>query len=48
MCFTVDQKILFGVLEDQDIEDGFFFYTTFYNAPQVIRVRLRSFFLALP
>lgn len=39
MCFTVDHKVLFGELTDQTVEDGFFFYTTFYNAPPVIRVR---------
>ena len=38
VCFTVDHKLLFTNYGDQDVEDSFFFYTTFYNAPQVIRV----------
>lgn len=39
VCFTVDYKLLFADLSEQSVEDGFFFYTTFYNAPPVIRVR---------
>ena len=40
VCFTVDHKLLFGALTEQAVEDGFFFYTTFYNSPPVIKVCL--------
>ncbi|KAL5531646.1 hypothetical protein ACEPAG_4523 [Sanghuangporus baumii] len=42
VCFTIDHKLLFGQLNEQSVEDGFFFYTTFYNAPPVIRALLHS------
>ncbi|EJD07547.1 uncharacterized protein FOMMEDRAFT_137824 [Fomitiporia mediterranea MF3/22] len=42
VCFTVDHKLLFGELTEQTVDDGFFFYTTFYNAPPVIRALLHS------
>lgn len=42
VCFTVDHKLLFTEYSAQDVEDGLFFYTTFYNAPQVIRVRRQT------
>ena len=38
MCFTVDHKLLFTQFTDQDVEDGFFLYTTFYNSPPAIKV----------
>ncbi|KLO19048.1 hypothetical protein SCHPADRAFT_865628 [Schizopora paradoxa] len=42
VCFTVDHKLLFTAYTDQSIEDGFLFYTTFYNAPPAIRTLLHS------
>ncbi|PAV20103.1 Shr3 amino acid permease chaperone [Pyrrhoderma noxium] len=42
VCFTVDHKLLFGALTEQAVEDGFFFYTTFYNSPPVIKLVLHS------
>lgn len=42
VCFTVDHRLLFGTLTEQAIEDGFFFYTTFYNSPPVIKLVLHS------
>jgi hypothetical protein len=41
VCFTVDQRILYGTLTEETIEDGFQFYTTFFNAPPAIKVRKR-------
>ncbi|THG99753.1 hypothetical protein EW145_g7205 [Phellinidium pouzarii] len=38
VCFSVDHNLLFGELSEKSVEDGFFFYTTFYNAPPVIKV----------
>jgi hypothetical protein len=38
ICLTVDYRILWA-LDDQAVQDGMVFYSTFYNAPVVIRVR---------
>ncbi|KAH8116425.1 Shr3 amino acid permease chaperone [Phellopilus nigrolimitatus] len=42
VCFTVDQKLLYRDVTEQSVEDGFFFYTTFYNAPLVIKTLLHT------
>lgn len=42
ICFNVDHKLLWGDLTDEIVEDGFQFYTTFYNAPPAIKVRKRK------
>lgn len=38
ICLTVDYRILYA-LDDQAVQDGMVFYSTFYNAPMAIRVR---------
>src|ERR1700742_1541484 len=38
ICFNVDHRILWGELTEDVINDGFQFYTTFYNAPPAIKV----------
>jgi len=40
--FTVDHKLLFSKFTEQDVEDGFFYYTTFYNAPPAIKALLHA------
>ncbi|KAI5121515.1 hypothetical protein M0805_006552 [Coniferiporia weirii] len=42
VCFSVDHKLLFGEVLEKSVEDGFFFYTTFYNSPPVIKTLLHS------
>lgn len=48
MCFTIDHKLLFAEFDEQDIEDGFLFYTMFYNAPPAIKVSDAESVEALP
>lgn len=38
ICFNVDHKILWSTLTEEVVEDGFQFYTTFFNAPPAIKV----------
>ena len=38
ICFNVDYRILWGELTDEVVNDGFQFYTTFFNAPPAIKV----------
>jgi hypothetical protein len=38
ICFNVDHRILYGQLNQDVIQDGFQFYTTFFNAPPAIKV----------
>ena len=48
VCMNIDHRLLYQELNEQTIEDGFLFYTTFYNAPPAIKVRnmlLRNYFL---
>jgi len=42
MCFTIDHRLLFTQFTERDVEDGFFFYTTFFNAPPAIKMLLHS------
>jgi len=43
ICFNVDHRILYGELTDGVVEDGFQFYTTFFNAPPAIKALLHGF-----
>ena len=38
ICLNVDYRILFMPLTEENISDGFAFYTTFYNSPPAIKV----------
>ncbi|RXW23956.1 hypothetical protein EST38_g1888 [Candolleomyces aberdarensis] len=42
ICFNVDYRILWGELTDEVINDGFQFYTTFFNAPPAIKALLHG------
>jgi len=42
ICLTVDQKLLWGELTEETINNGFQFYTTFFNAPLAIKGLLHS------
>jgi len=42
ICFNVDHRILYGKLTDDVVEDGFQFYTTFFNAPPAIKALLHG------
>lgn len=39
ICFNIDYRVLWGGLTADTVEDGFQFYTTFFNAPPAIKVR---------
>jgi len=39
ICFNIDHRVLWGGLSEDTVEDGFQFYTTFFNAPPAIKVR---------
>ncbi|TFY80954.1 hypothetical protein EWM64_g3059 [Hericium alpestre] len=41
-CFNVDHRVLFVTLSDETVEDGFQFYTTFFNAPPAIKALLHG------
>ncbi|KAG2113190.1 Shr3 amino acid permease chaperone [Suillus discolor] len=43
ICFFVDYRILHQELTEETIEDGFQFYTTFFNAPPAIKAVLHGF-----
>ncbi|KIM68113.1 hypothetical protein SCLCIDRAFT_1209510 [Scleroderma citrinum Foug A] len=43
ICFFVDYRLLHQQLTDDIIEDGFQFYTTFFNAPPAIKALLHGF-----
>lgn len=43
ICFFVDYRILYQPLTDVIVEDGFQFYTTFFNAPPAIKALLHAF-----
>ncbi|KAH7913069.1 Shr3 amino acid permease chaperone [Hygrophoropsis aurantiaca] len=43
ICFFVDYRILHQELTEEVIEDGFQFYTTFFNAPPAIKAVLHGF-----
>jgi hypothetical protein len=38
ICFNVDHRVLYTELSEEVINDGFQFYTTFFNAPPAIKV----------
>ncbi|ESK93310.1 secretory component protein [Moniliophthora roreri MCA 2997] len=42
ICFNVDHRLLWGNRNDEDLADGFKFYTTFYNAPPAIKALLHG------
>jgi len=42
ICFNVDHRILYGELTADAINDGFTFYTTFFNAPPAIKALLHA------
>lgn len=42
ICFNVDYRILYTPLTEETINDGFQFYTTFYNAPPAITALLHG------
>ncbi|KAG6868789.1 hypothetical protein C0993_010419 [Termitomyces sp. T159_Od127] len=37
ICFNVDHRILWGQMTKDAVDDGFQFYTTFFNAPPAIK-----------
>jgi hypothetical protein len=39
ICLSVDHRLLYQELTQEAIDDGFLFYTTFFNAPPAIKVR---------
>jgi hypothetical protein len=39
ICFNIDHRVLWTPLTEDTVEDGFQFYTTFFNAPPAIKVR---------
>ncbi|QRV73968.1 ER membrane protein SH3 [Ceratobasidium sp. AG-Ba] len=43
ICFNVDHKILYAApLTDKIVDDGFEFYTTFFNAPGAVKALLHA------
>ncbi|KAJ6591810.1 Shr3 amino acid permease chaperone [Mycena vulgaris] len=42
ICFNIDHRVLWGGLSEDTIEDGFQFYTTFFNAPPAIKAMLHG------
>ncbi|KAJ7604043.1 Shr3 amino acid permease chaperone [Mycena polygramma] len=42
ICFNIDHRVLWGVRTAESIEDGFQFYTTFFNAPPAIKALLHG------
>ncbi|KAG8753097.1 hypothetical protein FRC11_007720 [Ceratobasidium sp. 423] len=43
ICFNVDHKVLYAApLTDKIVDDGFEFYTTFYNAPGAVKALLHA------
>jgi len=42
ICFNIDHRVLWGDLTADTIEDGFQFYTTFFNAPPAIKALLHG------
>ncbi|KAF9523052.1 Shr3 amino acid permease chaperone [Crepidotus variabilis] len=45
ICFNVDHRVLWGIVDDEVIKDGFQFYTTFFNAPPAIKALLHGMFV---
>lgn len=42
ICSTVDHRLLWGNVTDDVVNDGFQFYTTFFNAPPAIKALLHG------
>ncbi|KDR67936.1 hypothetical protein GALMADRAFT_146679 [Galerina marginata CBS 339.88] len=42
ICFNVDHRLLWGEITEDVINDGFQFYTTFFNAPPAIKALLHG------
>ncbi|KAF9256206.1 hypothetical protein L218DRAFT_936937 [Marasmius fiardii PR-910] len=42
ICFNVDWRLLWGDLSSKDVEDGYQFYTIFYNSPPAIKALLHG------
>ncbi|KAJ7132044.1 Shr3 amino acid permease chaperone [Mycena epipterygia] len=42
ICFNIDHRVLWGGLSEDTVEDGFQFYTTFFNAPPAIKAMLHG------
>ncbi|KNZ71629.1 Secretory component protein SHR3 [Termitomyces sp. J132] len=42
ICFNVDHRILWGELTKDVVDDGFQFYTTFFNSPPAIKALLHG------
>jgi len=42
VCFAIDHRLLFTNFTEQDVADGFQFYSMFYNAPPAIKMLLHS------
>jgi len=43
ICFNVDHRVLYAApLTDKIVDDGFEFYTTFYNAPLAVKALLHA------
>ncbi|KAJ7180428.1 Shr3 amino acid permease chaperone [Mycena filopes] len=42
ICLNIDHRVLWGDLTPDTIEDGFQFYTTFFNAPPAIKALLHG------
>ncbi|KAF8801266.1 hypothetical protein BYT27DRAFT_7115308 [Phlegmacium glaucopus] len=42
ICSAVDYRLLWGKVTDEVINDGFQFYTTFFNAPPAIKALLHG------
>ncbi|KAA1468757.1 hypothetical protein DENSPDRAFT_539400 [Dentipellis sp. KUC8613] len=42
VCLNVDYRVLFVELTDETVEDGFKFYTMFFNAPPAIKALLHG------
>lgn len=38
ISFNADYRVLWQPLTDKAIDDAFYYYTTFYNAPKVVQV----------
>ncbi|KAJ7050577.1 Shr3 amino acid permease chaperone [Mycena amicta] len=42
ICLNIDYRVLWGGLTEETVQDGFQFYTTFFNAPPAIKALLHG------
>jgi len=42
ICFNIDHRVIWGGVTEETVEDGFQFYTTFFNAPPAIKALLHG------